>query len=137
MIRSIDVPVAVGELIDKITILQIKAERIRDAAKVANVRLELDLLLDRRNAALGEDTKIEVLAARLKAINEKLWDLEDDIRDCERREAFGAAFVALARRIYATNDERAAIKREINLASGSAIVEEKSYTSYGNEASGS
>ena len=131
MIRSIEVPVAVGELIDKITILQIKAERIRDAAKLGNVRVELQFLLDRRDAALETDPEMNALTARLKKVNENLWDLEDEIRDCERRQDFGPPFVALARRIYATNDERAAIKREINLASGSQLIEEKSYTNYG------
>ena len=131
MARSIEAPVAVGELIDKITILQIKAERIEDALKLANVRVELDLLVARRDAGVAPDPKIDALAARLKKINETLWDLEDEIRDCERRQEFGPAFVTLAPRIYRTNDERATIKREINVASGSALIEEKSYTSYG------
>src|SRR5579863_4111746 len=129
MLRAIEVPIAVGELIDKITILEIKAERIRDAAKVANVRAELALLVERRDAVLASDAKLDALAARLKTVNESLWDLEDEIRDCERRADFGPAFVALARRIYTTNDERAAIKREINVASGSTLIEEKSYSS--------
>ncbi len=131
MARSIEAPVAVGELIDKITILQIKAERIRDAGKLANVRVELDLLMARRDAGMAPDPRIAACAVRLKKINETLWDLEDEIRDCERRQDFGPEFVALARRIYSTNDERAAVKREINVASGSALIEEKSYTSYG------
>ena len=128
MIQFIEVPIATGELIDKITILEIKAARITDAAKSANVRDELKLLLQRRGAALPpDDPLLGSLAARLKAVNERLWDLEDDIRDCERRQDFGQAFVALARSIYRSNDERAAIKRDINVATGSKLIEEKSY----------
>ena len=127
MIQSVEVPVSIGELIDKITILEIKAERMRDATKVANVRVELTLLVERRDAALSHDSALKRLAARLKTVNERLWDLEDEIRDCERRQDFGPAFITAARDIYQANDERAAIKREINLASGSKLIEEKSY----------
>jgi|SRR5579871_1577026 len=130
MSRSVEVPIAIGELIDKITILEIKMERIRDAAKLANVRRELDLLRARRDTGLAGDAGIEALSARLKKLNESLWDLEDEIRDCERRRDFGPAFVAAARRIYSTNDERCAVKREINLLSGSDLMEEKAYVSY-------
>jgi hypothetical protein len=128
MSQSIEVPIATGELIDKITILEIKAARFTDAAKSANVRGELSLLLQRRDAALSSDPVLDVLATRLKAVNERLWDLEDEIRECERRQDFGQAFVTLARSIYRANDERAAIKREINIATGSKLIEEKSYT---------
>lgn len=130
MIQSIEVPIATGELIDKITILEIKVARFTDVAKRANVLDELTSLCQRRDAALSEDPVLEALAARLKAINERIWDLEDEIRECERRQDFGPAFVALARSIYRTNDERAAIKREINVASGSRLIEEKSYAGH-------
>jgi hypothetical protein len=123
----IEVPVATGELIDKITILEIKMERIADAAKLANVRAELVLLQARRDAVLAHDPKLELLARHLKAVNERLWDLEDQIRDCEKRQDFGPGFVSVARSIYHSNDERAALKREMNIASGSKLIEEKSY----------
>jgi hypothetical protein len=127
MIQSIEVPIATAELIDKITILEIKVARFTDPAKTANVRAELALLCQRRDAALPSDPGLDQLAARLKAVNERIWDLEDEIRECERRQDFGPAFVTLARSIYRTNDERAAVKREINLATGSKLIEEKSY----------
>jgi hypothetical protein len=127
MMQSIEVPIATGELIDKITILEIKVARFTDPAKTANVRAELALLCQRRDAVLPSDRVLDALATRLKAINEHIWDLEDEIRECERRQDFGPAFVAVARNIYRTNDERAALKREINVASGSQLREEKSY----------
>src|SRR5579863_2280163 len=127
--QSIGVPIATGELIDKITILEIKVERIADPTKIANVRVELALLCQRRDATLAPDTGLDVLVARLKAVNERLWDLEDQIRDCDRRQDFGPGFVTVARSIYRANDERAALKREINLATGSQLIEEKSYAS--------
>jgi hypothetical protein len=127
MIQSIEVPIATAELIDKITILEIKVARFTDPAKTANVRAELALLCQRRDAALPSDPVLDLLAARLKAVNERIWDLEDEIRECERRQDFGPAFVTLARSIYRTNDERAAVKREINVATGSKLIEEKSY----------
>ena len=130
MTQAIETPIATGELIDKITILEIKSERITDAAKLTNVRAELTLLCRRRDAVLPPGTVLAALAARLKSINERLWELEDEIRDLERRADFGAAFVDAARAIYRTNDARAAVKREINLATGSDLIEEKSYASY-------
>ena len=130
MTPFIEVPVATGELIDRITILEIKAARFTDPAKAANVRTELALLCQRRDAALAPDPELNELASRLKALNEQLWDLEDQIRECERREDFGPAFVGTARCIYRTNDERAAVKRKINLATGSKLIEEKSYSGY-------
>jgi hypothetical protein len=129
MIQSIEVPIATGELIDKITILEIKVERITDPAKIANVRVELGLLCQRRDAILASNAGLDLLAARLKTVNERLWDLEDQIRDCDRRQDFGPSFVTVARSIYRANDERAALKREINLATGSKLIEEKSYAS--------
>ena len=126
----IQVPVSYGELIDKITILEIKARQIRDPAKLANVRNELDLL----NATWANDaasqTDISEERARLLAVNEALWDIEDRIRLKEKAQAFDAEFVELARSVYFRNDERAAFKREINLKLGSQLVEEKSYQDY-------
>lgn len=116
------VPVSVGELLDKITILQIKSERISDPAKLDNVRRELDALTE---AAQG--VRMPDLEAELYGVNSKLWDVEDALRDCERSQTFGSEFVALARAVYRLNDHRAGIKRNINLSIGSELVEEKSY----------
>jgi len=126
----ISVPVSHGELIDKITILEIKAAHMRDAGKLANVRAELDLL--NTNWSLNAASKIDIVAARaqLKSVNEALWDIEDRIRLKEKAQAFDAEFVELARSVYFRNDERAAIKRAINVKLGSQLVEEKSYESY-------
>jgi hypothetical protein len=127
----ISVPVSFGELIDKITILEIKSEQIRDAAKLANVRTELDML----NATWAQNpaSSMDISAERteLKRINQSLWDIEDEIRLKEKAQAFDARFVELARAVYFTNDKRAAVKREINLKLGSQLVEEKSYQDYG------
>ena len=124
------VPVSFGELLDKIAILQIKSERIRDEAKLSNVRKELSALEQTWMAhpAVGGD--IVKLRAHLKAVNERLWVIEDDIRIKERAQAFDDEFIRLARSVYIENDERARIKREINTALGSAYVEEKSYQDY-------
>lgn len=127
---ELHVPVSAGELFDKVTILEIKAERITDAGKLANVRAELaKLQLVRWNTA-PETPALAALIAELKAVNAELWDIEDAIRDCERGGDFGADFVALARRVYRTNDRRAAIKRRINELLGSELFEEKSYAAY-------
>lgn len=124
------VPTSVGELLDKITILQIKSERISDEAKLENVRRELRALSATwESLSLGSDTVTEVVA-QLKGVNEKLWEIEDDIRDQERRRAFDERFVELARSVYYTNDERAALKRRLNELTGSTLVEEKSYQDY-------
>ncbi|WP_181703868.1 DUF6165 family protein [Chthonobacter albigriseus] len=125
----IEVPVSWGELIDKITILEIKAERIGDAAKLANVRRELELLNGRLAAAAITD-EVRALTAGLKAVNLELWDIEDEIRDQERAKDFGPRFIELARAVYVTNDKRADLKRALNAALGSAIQEEKSYAAY-------
>jgi Family of unknown function (DUF6165) len=122
------VPVSLGELIDKITILEIKAERIADPDKLANVREELELLMQ-AHARLHGDAVV-ALQTQLKKINTALWEIEDKIRDCERAKNFGPQFIELARSIYRTNDRRAALKRQINEIAGSAIVEEKSYSDY-------
>jgi len=127
---SISIEIAPGELIDKITILEIKLERIKDADKLANVRLEWETLVKGRDAAIEETPELDRLSAELKAANEALWDIEDDIRDCERDKKFGDAFVELARSVYITNDKRAALKRQINELLGSSLIEEKSYSAY-------
>jgi hypothetical protein len=124
------VPVSPGEVLDKITILRIKAARMTDAAKLANVRRELELLERTwRESPYGRHDVARDEAA-LQAVNERLWDIEDRIRDKERERAFDAGFIELARSVYIENDERAAIKKRINVALGSAIVEEKSYAAY-------
>ncbi len=123
-------PISAGELIDKITILRIKAERIGDAAKLANVRRELDLLEAIAAEHLTPSPELDAQTSDLLAVNAGLWDVEDAKRDCERRQDFGPDFVALARRVYLDNDRRAAIKREINRLTGSEIVEEKSHRPY-------
>ncbi|MCB2099684.1 MAG: hypothetical protein KDE22_02360 [Rhodobacterales bacterium] len=128
--NAILVEIAPGELIDKITILEIKDERIADAAKRANVRVELDTLNTARAAAVAPSADLDRLTADLKAVNQALWDIEDDIRDCERNRDFGPRFVELARSVYVQNDKRAALKRAINELLGSRLVEEKSYAAY-------
>ena len=127
---EISVPVSPGELIDKITILRIKSTRITDPQKVANVRTELEALLStwKNHPYSHEDIAAEEKA--LQTVNERLWVIEDDIRDKERARAFDAEFIRLARAVYVENDERAAIKRRINVKLGSSIVEEKSYRDY-------
>lgn len=126
----IQVPVSWGELVDKITILQIKSERISDTGKLANIHNELEqLVLTARQAAVFPP-EVVALQAELKAVNEKLWVIEDDIRDCERNKDFGPKFIELARAVYVTNDERFRVKRAINDALGSALTEEKSYAAY-------
>lgn len=127
---SIEAPIAIGELVDKITILEIKIERICDVTKVRNARTELALLCNRRDNAVANSAKLDAMTARLRSVNERIWELEDSIRNCERRSEFGLGFIALARSIYRTNDERAAIKRQINVEFDSDLVEEKSYPPY-------
>lgn len=126
----IHVPVSWGELLDKITILEIKAERIADPAKTANVAKELAALTATRDEAGVDLAPLGAVIGALREVNEALWQIEDDIRDCERQGDFGARFVALARDVYRTNDKRAALKRQVNEALGSELVEEKSYAAY-------
>ncbi|GAA0241300.1 DUF6165 family protein [Rhodanobacter caeni] len=126
----IQTPVSYGELIDKITILEIKSRRITDEAKLANVRNELDMLNATWANSTASQTDIGDERARLLAVNEALWDIEDRIRLKERAQAFDAEFIELARSVYFRNDERAAFKREINQKLGSELVEEKSYQDY-------
>ncbi len=128
--KDIFVPVSPGELLDKITILRIKATRILDAAKLANVNLELELLEStwRESGAAAHPVAQDEHA--LHGVNERLWDVEDLIRDKEAKQTFDREFIELARAVYLANDERAAIKRRINVQLGSRIVEEKSYKQY-------
>jgi hypothetical protein len=128
--KDILVPISPGELLDKITILRIKSARMRDAGKLQNVRLELELLEKtwRDSGCATPDVAADEQA--LQAVNERLWDIEDRIREREAARDFGATFVELARAVYIENDERAAIKKRVNLKLGSRIVEEKSYQPY-------
>ena len=127
---AVNVPVSWGEVIDKITVLEIKSEKLTDAGKLANVRKELALLVAVRDQEFPGHATLTQLSAQLKAINQALWKIEDDIRDCERDQDFGPTFVALARAVYVTNDQRADVKRQINTVLGSDLVEEKSYAPY-------
>ena len=128
--NEIKVPISPGELLDKITILRIKSQRMSDASKVANVRLELRLLEETWNSSAYAKVDIAADIAALLVVNERLWVIEDDIRDKERAQSFDAEFIRLARAVYVENDERAVIKRRINTTLGSSIVEEKSYRDY-------
>jgi hypothetical protein len=127
---EIRVPVSPGELLDKITILRIKSSRMSDAQKLANVRIELKVLEETWGASPYAKSDIAADVNALLQVNERLWVIEDDIRDKERAQTFDGEFIRLARAVYFENDERAAIKRRINLKLGSTIVEEKSYTEY-------
>jgi hypothetical protein len=125
--RRVLAPIAIGELIDKITILEIKAERIVDLDKRRNIAGELEALRELQREAGLDDPRMESYAHELKALNNALWEIEDAIREREAASDFGARFVALARSVYQTNDRRARVKQAINSAFGSEIVEEKSY----------
>ena len=128
--QDISVPISPGELLDKITILRIKSARMSDAAKLVNVRHELRLLEQLWRAALPPGVDLASEEGALEAVNGKLWDVEDLLRDQEAEKRFDAKFIELARAVYVTNDERAAIKKRINVKLGSALVEEKSYRPY-------
>ena len=127
-------PVSFGELLDKVTILQIKSERMTDPAKLANVRKELEALNATWAAHPASKVDIAGLKSALKAVNERLWVIEDDIRAQEKAQTFGSEFIRLARAVYFENDERSRIKKDINLALGSSYVEEKSYEDYRSKA---
>ena len=127
---TVTVPIAFGELIDKITILEIKRARIKDADRLRNVEREYQLLLGLWTSAVPDHPKLSELREALQSVNETIWQIEDDIRDHEWRKDFGPGFIALARGVYHNNDRRAAIKREINHCLNSAIIEEKSYVAY-------
>lgn len=128
--NDIKVPISPGELLDKITILRIKSTRMSDPQKVANVRMELQALEETWRGSAFARAGIGADVNALLEVNERLWVIEDGIRDKERAQAFDAEFIRLARAVYFENDERAAIKRRINLKLGSSIVEEKSYAEY-------
>lgn len=125
--KEILVPTAPGELIDKLTILQLKSEKITDPEKLKNVRHEQTTLQKTADDALPQSAELQALWGRLYDVNADLWVIEDDIRACEARGDFGAGFIGLARAVYVTNDQRAAIKKEINILLGSDLIEEKSY----------
>ena len=127
MSNELSVPVSYGELIDKITILEIKSERIGDPAKLRNVQAELEALRAVRDRAIVASETLVAFTAELRAVNEAIWDVEDALRQCEGAGEFGAAFVELARSVYKNNDRRAALKRAVNEQLGSGIIEEKSY----------
>lgn len=124
------IPVSIGEVIDKITILTLKREYIRDAAKLANIESELDALESALPTPVREVDGVAGLTAELLDVNRSLWRIEDEIRDCERLQDFSSRFVELARSVYLTNDKRAGLKRAINTLTGSAFTEEKSYQPY-------
>jgi len=130
MMDALLVPVSPGELLDKITILRIKSERVRDAAKLANIRRELALLEQTRQQFVPADAPLQEDELQLLQVNSQLWDIEDRIREHEARQRFDAEFIELARSVYLRNDERAAIKHRINAKLNSVIVEEKSYQPY-------
>lgn len=123
-------PISPGELLDKLTILQIKSENILDGDKLINVNTECTALQNIVNTHIPKIKEIQFLTASLLAVNKELWVIEDDIRDCERTGDFGEDFIRLARAVYVTNDKRADMKKQINLAMGSKFIEEKSYTEY-------
>ena len=128
------IPVSWGELFDKVTILEIKSSRITDSAKLKNIRNELKLLADIARQAKQQNevdiVTLEEVSSRLRKANETLWDIENEIRDCEREKNFGSRFIELARAVYKTNDKRAALKFQINKLLGSELIEEKSYQDY-------
>lgn len=130
MSQPIMIEVGAGELIDKITILQIKSERIEDETKLKNVRHELTVLSAARDANIAASDELTSLTNELKGVNEALWEIEDDIRACENEKDFSQTFIDLARAVYITNDKRAALKKDINVLTGATIIEEKSYTDF-------
>jgi len=128
--KQILIPISPGELLDKITILEIKSERIDSAEKKSNVNKELAMLNTVWADTVTEDDEIKSMRSEMKSINETLWEIEDDIRDEERDKRFETRFIELARSVYVTNDQRADVKKRINLYLKSDIVEEKSYQDY-------
>lgn len=127
---TVKVEISPGELLDKITILEIKRERIADSRKRENVAFELRVLQQACDPSWERFPELQALKSGLKAINTRLWDIEDQIRDCEREKDFGSRFIELARSVYKSNDHRAALKRELNELLGSRLIEEKSYSEY-------
>jgi hypothetical protein len=130
---SVQVEISIGELLDKISILQIKSERITDQLKLENIKIELESLLEKWENSSFSKIEIAEEIVQIREVNEKLWELEDDIRIKEAGYSFDEDFVRLARSVYVTNDKRAEIKRKINEKLGSALIEEKSYSNYNKE----
>ena len=130
MSDQINTPISPGELIDKITILEIKKEFIVDSNKLKNINYEYNLLMKIYNDDISKTDGVSILKTELKNINLSLWKIEDDIRDCERDKIFDNTFIELARSVYFTNDKRSKVKLEINLLLNSSLVEEKSYKDY-------
>ena len=128
--ENILIPISPGELLDKITILEIKSERIDSVEKKSHVNKELELLTTVWRDAVSEDADLTAMRDELKSINESLWVIEDDIREEERSKRFGDRFIELARSVYVTNDQRANVKKRVTLHLNSEIVEEKSYQDY-------
>jgi uncharacterized protein DUF6165 len=127
---SIQIDISVGELLDKVTILQIKSERIIDVEKLNNVKKELQVLQGQWELSPYIKINLDDSVDALKKVNEKLWDIEDQIRIKESQQQFDEEFISLARSVYFINDERAEIKRNINKKTGSDLIEEKSYSDY-------
>ena len=130
VVDKIEVEVSVGELLDKLTILEIKQDRIKNEAKLKNIRKELAVLGAVKEKVIGRENAIDDLFQNLKSVNERLWDIEDQIRECERRKDFGPQFVHLARSVYLENDQRSHLKSQLNEILGSNLREEKSYSEY-------
>jgi len=126
----INTPVSYGEILDKITILEIKAQKITDTEKQKNVKHELNLLLDTWNQKVKPTDELTDLKQQLKTVNQSLWDIEDNIRIKESKKEFGDEFIQIARSVYYENDKRAALKKQVNLVLGSELIEEKSYENY-------
>lgn len=129
LIMNINIPVSLGELIDKITILEIKQDKIKDSEKNKNITFELNLLIDKLNSFPSNNELVD-LKNKLKEVNTQLWDIEDQIRICEKRNNFDREFINLARNVYITNDKRFEIKNKINKKFSSDIQEVKSYEEY-------
>ena len=130
MSKRLLIEISAGELIDKLTILEIKMSRIAEQEKIINVQTEYESLKSIWSTQIQSSDQIEFLTSKLKLINEKLWQIEDDIRQCERESNFGQKFIKLARNVYKCNDQRASLKKQINKSLGSRLVEEKSYSLY-------
>ena len=130
MSKQLLIEISAGELIDKLTILEIKMSRIAEQEKIINVQTEYESLKSIWSTQIQSSEQIEFLTSKLKLINEKLWQIEDDIRQCERESNFGQKFIKLARNVYKCNDQRASLKKQINKSLGSRLVEEKSYSLY-------
>ena len=130
MSKQLLIEISAGELIDKLTILEIKMSRIAEQEKIMNVKTEYESLKNIWSTQIQSSDQIEFLTSKLKLINEKLWQIEDDIRQCERESNFGQKFIKLARNVYKCNDQRASLKKQINKSLGSRLVEEKSYSLY-------